>query len=149
MRGQRRQKRSKSAGDEGGDRWVKRAMESFAKRLKERAEKRAEESASLRAGMDIDHTDVVKEIGTVSAGDSDAKFDDALPKLCGEAAQVDEVDEEKHYPAIYGEALDQELFIKARRAEMETFRKHGVREKRPINECWESTGREVQSESSG
>ncbi len=40
------------------------------------------------------------------------------------------------YDAIFGEVLDSELIKKAREAEMETFRKHEVYEKVPLEERW-------------
>ena len=39
------------------------------------------------------------------------------------------------HDAISGEVLDGELIKKAREAEMETFKKRGVYEKAPLEEC--------------
>ncbi len=46
-----------------------------------------------------------------------------------------------YYDAISGELMIKELVDAARKVEMETFKKYGVCEKRPIEECWEKTGK--------
>ncbi len=50
-------------------------------------------------------------------------------------------EEELYYNAMSGECMIKELVEAARKVEMETFRKHGVREKATIEECWEETGK--------
>ncbi len=45
------------------------------------------------------------------------------------------------YVAISGEVLDSELIKKTREAELETFRKHGVYEKVPLEERWRDISR--------
>ncbi len=47
-----------------------------------------------------------------------------------------------HYDAISGEVMIKELVAEAaRKIEMETVKKHGVCERVPMEECWESTGK--------
>ncbi len=43
--------------------------------------------------------------------------------------------------AMWGEALDGDLIKKAREAETETFKKHGVFEKVPLEEHWRVIGK--------
>ncbi len=45
------------------------------------------------------------------------------------------------YYDISGMAMIKELVDGARKGEMDTFKKHGVNEKVPIEECWESVGK--------
>ncbi len=47
-----------------------------------------------------------------------------------------------YYDVISGEELDGELIREAKKVEMETFKKHGVYEKVPRQECLENTGKE-------
>ncbi len=49
-------------------------------------------------------------------------------------------EEELYYDAISGEVMIKELVDAARQVEMETFKKHGVYEKVPIEECWKNAG---------
>ncbi len=67
-RTRREESRGASTRGGGGD---------FAKKLKIKAEQRAEESKMPGEGMDIDYLDVAREIGAVSLGESDMKFDQA------------------------------------------------------------------------
>ena len=46
-----------------------------------------------------------------------------------------EQNEDQYYDAISGEPFVTELVEEARKLEMDTFRKHGVYEKVPIEEC--------------
>ncbi len=43
--------------------------------------------------------------------------------------------------AISNEEMVEELVDAARKVEMETFKRHGVYEKMPIEECWKSIGK--------
>ena len=52
-----------------------------------------------------------------------------------------EYEDELYYDAISGELMVKELVDAARQVEMQTFKKHGAYEKRPIKECWEKTGK--------
>ena len=49
--------------------------------------------------------------------------------------------EGEFYDAISGEVLNEDLVMEGRKVEMETFKKHGVYEQRPVRECWEKTGK--------
>ena len=53
-------------------------MGGVAKRLKTGAEARAEESKKPVEGMDINQSHVAKEVGAVSMGESDVKFEEAV-----------------------------------------------------------------------
>ncbi len=60
---------------------VKRSIgerEDFAERSKTRAEEKAEVSRKPGEGVDINHFDVVREIGAACVCESDAKFDEEL-----------------------------------------------------------------------
>ena len=50
----------------------------MAKRLKSSAEVRAEESKKSGEGMDINQFHIAREIGSVSMGESDVKFNDSV-----------------------------------------------------------------------
>ncbi len=52
-----------------------------------------------------------------------------------------EHEEELRYDAISGEVMVKELAEMVRKVEMETFKKRGVCEKVPIEECWKYAGR--------
>ena len=88
--------------------------------------------------MDINQSHVAKEIGAVSMGDSDAKFDESAFEFISSTWK--EYDEELYYDAISGEVMIKELVEAARKEKMETFKTQGVYEKVPIEMCWEETG---------
>ncbi len=48
---------------------------------------------------------------------------------------------EEYWDDINGKKLDPELVGLARKEEIEEYRKHGVYEKVPIEECWEQAGK--------
>ena len=77
-------------------------------------------------------------IGAIGFNESDLKYDEAVEKFIN---QLCEETFGEFYDAISGEVLDEELIKKAREAEMQTFRKHGVYEKVPLEECWKTTGK--------
>ena len=89
--------------------------------------------------MDINQSHVAREIGAVSMSESDVKFDESVCEFINSAWK--EYEEELYYDAISGEHMIKELVEAARKVEMETFRKHGVYEKVPIEECWRETGK--------
>ena len=103
--------------------------EEFAKRLKTNAEERVEGSKNPGEGMDINQSHVAKEIGAVSMGESDVKFDESVFEFINSVLK--EYEEELYYDAISGELMIKEL--------VETFKKHGVYEKVP-KPLWESSG---------
>ncbi len=70
---------------------------------------------------------------TLVLNESDLSYDAAVGKFINQLC--DETFGE-FYDTISGEVLDVELVKKAREAEMETFKKHGVYEKAPLEECW-------------
>ena len=74
-----RDKKNKTGNEE--ERGAKRSIdewEELAKRLKSSAEVRAEESKKPGEGMDINQLHVAREIGAVSMGESDVKFDESV-----------------------------------------------------------------------
>ncbi len=81
--------------------------------------------------MDIVHVDVIKKIGAISLGESVAQFDELVFELI---SSLGEETEEQCHGTISAELLDSELVKETRKAEMKTFRKHGVYEKVPIQE---------------
>ena len=52
-----------------------------------------------------------------------------------------EYEDELYYDAISGELMIKELVDEARQVEMDTVKKYGVYEKRPIKEHWDKTGK--------
>ncbi len=52
-----------------------------------------------------------------------------------------ECEDELYYDAISGELMIKELVDASKKVEMETLKKHGLYEKRPIKECWLKTGK--------
>ncbi len=52
-----------------------------------------------------------------------------------------EYEDELCYDATSGDLMTKELAEKARQVEMDTFKKYGVCQKRPIKERWEKTGK--------
>ena len=92
-------KKNKTRKEEG--RGAKRSVdewEELAKRLKTGAEARAEESKNLGEGMDINQSHVAKEIGAVSMGESDVKFDETVFEFIN--STWNEYEEELYYDAI-------------------------------------------------
>ena len=71
--------------------------------------------------------------------ESDAKFDESVFEFVNSTWR--EYEEELYYDAISGELMIKELVEAARQVEMETYKKHEVYEKVPIEECWRETGR--------
>ena len=135
---ERAEKKSKGEEDERG---VKRSIdewEDFAKRLKANAETRAEQNRELGSNMDVNYTDMIKEISPMMYCESDTKFNEMTVMM---TEQLYEDQSEEYYDAISGEQLDREMSNKAREVEMETYKKHGVYEKAPVEECWRVTGR--------
>ncbi len=113
--------------------------EEFAKRLKTNAEERVEGSKNSGEGMYINQSHVAQEIGAVSMGESDVEFDESVFEFINSTWK--EYEEELYHDAISGELMIKELVEAARKVEMETFKKHGVYEKVPIEECWKETGK--------
>ncbi len=72
-------------------------------------------------------------------GESDVKFNESVLEIINSTWK--EYEAELYYDAISGELMIKELVEAARKAEMETFQKHGVNEKVPIEECWKETGK--------
>ncbi len=82
-------------------------------------------------GEDSDNDKMMEEIGDVGFTESNLKYDEAVEKL------VNQLREEalgEFCDAISGEVLDGELTQQAWQAEMQTFKKHEVREKVPSDE---------------
>ena len=134
-----RDKKNKTGKEE--ERGAKRSVdewEDFAKRLKTSAEERAAGSKNPGEGMDISQSHVAKEIGAVSMSESDVKFEESMLEFINSTWK--EYEEDVYYDAISGEPMIKELVEAARKIEMETFRKHGVYEKVPIEECWKEVG---------
>ncbi len=48
---------------------------------------------------------------------------------------------EEYYDVISAKLSDREVIKDESEVDVETFKKHGVYDKRPIKVCWESTGR--------
>ncbi len=67
------------------------------------------------------------------------KFDESVFEFINSTWK--EHEEELYYDAIPGDLMIKELVVAARKVEMETFKKHGVYEKVPIEECWKETGK--------
>ena len=101
--------------------------------MKAGAERRAEENKKAKVGDDIHGDTMMEAIGAIEFNDSDLKCDEVVEKFSN---QLREETFGGLYDAISGEVLDSELIKKAREAEMETFRKHEVYEKAPLEECW-------------
>ena len=47
----------------------------------------------------------------------------------------------EHWDDVSGEQFDGDMVDKARKEELEEFKKHQVYEKVPIKECWDNTGK--------
>jgi hypothetical protein len=107
--------------------------------MKIRAKARAEESRNTGKGMDICELDTAKEIGAVHLGESDVKFDETVFEFINSAWR--EYGEQLYYDAVCGEAMTKELVESARKVKMEKFKKRGVHEKAPTEECWKETGK--------
>ena len=73
--------------------------------------------------MDIDYTDVAREIGGVHMSESDSKFNEEVFEFINSALR--EYEEELYYDAILGEAVIMEVVKAARKVEMKTLQKHG------------------------
>ena len=72
------EKKSKAEDEERG---VKRSIdewEALAKKMKTTAERRSEESKNTGEGVDVSQVHVAREIGAVSMGESDVKFDETV-----------------------------------------------------------------------
>ncbi len=106
--------------------------------MKARAERRAVENKKAKVEEDSDKDTMMEVIGAIGLNQSDLKYDEAVEKFIN---QLSEETFGEFYDAISGEVLDGELIQKAREAEMETFKKHGVCEKPPLEECWGVTGK--------
>ena len=89
--------------------------------------------------MDISQSQVTRQIGAVSMSESDTKFDESVFEFINSTWR--EYEEELYYDASSGELMIKELVEAARKVEMETYKKHGVYEKVPIEECWTETGK--------
>ncbi len=86
---------------------------------------------------------MMEAIGTIGLNESDLKYNEAVEKLI---SQLCEGTFGEFYDAVSGEVLGSELIKKAREAGMETFRKHEVCEKVPLEEFWRVFGRAPVSE---
>ncbi len=71
--------------------------------------------------------------------ESESKFNEEVFEFINSTRG--EYEEESYHDAISGEAMIKELVDAARKVEMETFRKHGVYEKMPLEECWKNAGK--------
>ncbi len=109
----------------------------YAKRIRVRAEARVEESKNPGQGMDINHIDVARETGAVHANESVSRFNEEVFEFSNSTRR--EYEEELYCDTISGEVMIKELVDAARKVEMETFKKHGVYEKVPIEESWKNT----------
>ena len=121
-------------------RGIKRAVdewEEFAKKLKRDAEERVVQQERTGAGNDAENDTVMNEIGAVGFVESDYKYNEVIEKFIGELCE----ETFEVYDGISGELRDNELITKARGVETETFKKHGVYDKVPLEECWRVTGR--------
>ncbi len=93
----------------------------------------------MKVGEDLSNDAMMETIGAIGFNESDLKYDEAVEKFINELC--DETFGE-FYDAISGEGLDGELMIKkAREADVETLKKHGVCEKVPLEECWRVIGK--------
>ncbi len=99
---------------------------------------KSRESKNPGRGVDVDYTDVAREIGGVHMTESDSKFNEEVFEFSGAWR---EHEEELCCDAISGEAMIKELVDASRKVEMETFKKHGVCEKVPIEEWWKNARR--------
>ena len=88
--------------------------------------------------MDVSQARVAREIGAVSMSESDVKFDEWSYEFINSTWK--EYAEELYYDAISGELMIEELVEEGREVEMKTFKKHGVHERVPIEECWKVAG---------
>ena len=82
-------------------------MGGVGQRLKSSEEVRAEESKKPGEGMDINQLHVAREIGAVSMGESDVKFDESVLEFINSTWK--EYEEELYYDAISGELMTKEL----------------------------------------
>ena len=71
--------------------------------------------------------------------ESDVKFDEWSYEFINSTWK--EYEEEMYCDAISGELMIKELAEEGREVELETFRKHGVYERVPIEKCWKETGK--------
>ncbi len=109
----------------------------FAKELSAGAGRRAEEHKRAKVGEHLDNDAMMEATGAVGFAESDLKYDGAVEKF------IDQLREEtfdEFYDAISREVLDSELIKKTREAELESFKKYGVCQKVPLEECWSVTG---------
>ncbi len=106
----------------------------FAKKLKTEAEQTTEESKNPGEGVGIGYLDTDREIGTASPGESAVKFDVTVFEVISSAWK--ECEEQLCYDAISGDRTVKELVEAARKVVVETFRRQGVCEKVPVEECW-------------
>ncbi len=113
---------------EDEERGVKRSIaewEALAKKTKTTAEQRAEESKNPGKGVDINHFHVSREVGAVSVGESDVKFDGAVFDCIDGSWR--EYEEELYYEAISGKVIGQGVGGGSEEGRGgETFKKHGV-----------------------
>ncbi len=72
-------------------------------------------------------------------GEPDVKFDETVFEFLD--GEWREYEEELHYEAVSVEVMIKELVEAARKAKVETFKKHGMCEKVPIEECCNETGK--------
>ena len=72
--------------------------------------------------------------------DSDCMFVERWRNRKPQICQV-QGGEPEFWDDLSGKPLDTEMVLKAREDEMGEFAKHGVYEKVPVSECWNSTGK--------
>jgi hypothetical protein len=88
--------------------------------------------------MDINQSHVAKETGAISMSESEVKFDESVLEFIN--SEWKEYEEELYHDAISGELMIKELVGAASKVEMETYKKNGVYEIVPLEECWKETG---------
>ena len=125
--------KSKTEQEERGPKRSTDEWEACAKDLKADAERRAEENKKAKVGNDVGGGAMMQAIGAIGFNESDLKRKEVVEKFVN---QLCEETFGEFYDAISGEVLDVELIKKAREAEMETLKKHGMYEEVPLQECW-------------
>ncbi len=113
--------------------------EKYAEELKVGAERRAKENERARVGDGVEGDTMMEALGAIGLNESDSKYNGVvmerfIDQLCEETFR-------KFCDSISGEVVHGELIKEAREAEMETFKKHVVYEKVPLEKCWKVTWR--------
>ncbi len=112
--------------------------ETYTRDLKAGAERRVEEDKKAKVGEDLENYAMMEVVLAMGFNESDLKYDEAVEKFINQSS---EETFGEFFGAISRAVLDGELIKKAREAEKETFKKHGVCETVPLEECGRSLGR--------